>query len=130
MADHRLIEHFNLRSRLRFDIDAGQIWLDESRMLLLHAKALGALRRELIDSLGAKQAQGLLFRMGFAAGQQDADLASKLLGEGDNYDVFQIGPELHGFEGLVKSTILEADIDWEEGSFFGEVVCENSWEAE
>ncbi|MCM2329918.1 MAG: sigma 54-interacting transcriptional regulator [Pseudomonas sagittaria] len=130
MAVQRVIERFNLRSRLRFDIDAGQIWLDESRMLLLHAKALGALRRELIDSLGAKQAHGLLFRMGFAAGEQDADRASKLLGEGDNYDVFSIGPELHAFEGLVKSTITESQIDWEQGTFFGEVECENSWEAE
>ncbi|SDS11362.1 sigma-54-dependent Fis family transcriptional regulator [Pseudomonas oryzae] len=130
MAVQRSLERFNLRSRLRFNIDAGQIWLDESRMLLLHAKALGALRRELIDSLGAKRANGLLFRMGFAAGQEDAERASKLLGEGDNYDVFQIGPELHAFEGLVKSTITEADIDWEQGTFFGEVVCENSWEAE
>ncbi|MCC6076751.1 sigma 54-interacting transcriptional regulator [Pseudomonas sp. GCM10022188] len=130
MGGQRVIERFNLRSRLRFNIDAGQIWLDESRMLLLHAKALGALRRELYDSLGAKRAHGLLFRMGFAAGQEDAERASKLLGAGDNYDVFQIGPELHAFEGLVKSTIIEADIDWEQGTFFGEVVCENSWEAE
>ncbi len=130
MAVQRSLERFNLRSRLRFNIDAGQIWLDESRMLLLHAKALGALRRELIDSLGPKRAHGLLFRMGFAAGQEDAERASKLLGEGDNYDVFQIGPELHAFEGLVKSTITEAQIDWEQGTFFGEVVCENSWEAE
>ncbi|ACO79245.1 sigma54-dependent activator protein [Azotobacter vinelandii CA] len=130
MAVQRLIERFNLRSRLRFDIDAGQIWLDESRMLLFHAKAVGALRRELFDSLGAKRAQGLLFRMGFAAGQQDADLASKLLGEGDNYDVFQIGPELHAFEGLVKTVLMDAHIDWEQGCFFGEAKCENSWEAE
>lgn len=130
MAVLQLIERFNLRSRLRFDIEAGQIWLNESRMLLLHAKAFSAMRRELYDSLGAKRAQGLLFRMGFAAGQQDADLASKLIGEGDNYDVFQIGPELHAFEGLVRSRITDAQIDWEQGSFFGEVECSNSWEAE
>lgn len=130
MAVQRSLERFNLRSRLRFNIDDGQIWLDESRMLLLHAKALGALRRELIDSLGAKRSHGLLFRMGFTAGQEDAERASKLLGAGENYDVFQIGPELHAFEGLVKSTITEAQIDWEQGTFFGEVVCENSWEAE
>lgn len=68
--------------------------------------------------------------MGFAAGQHDADLAQKLFGEGDNYDVFKIGPELHAFEGLVRSTIIEAKIDWEDGSFFGTVNCDNSWEAE
>ena len=130
MAVPKLIEQFNLRSRLRFNIDAGQIWLDENRMLLLHAKALGALRRELFDSLGARRAQSLLLRMGFVSGQQDAELARKLYGEGDNYDVFRIGPELHAFEGLVRATITEAEIDWEKGSFFGEVEWEGSWEAE
>jgi len=121
MAEQRLIEQFNLRSRLRFNIDKGQIWLDENRMLLLHARAMGALRKELFDSLGPRRAQGLLLRMGFMSGQQDADLASKLYGVGDNYDVFRIGPELHAFEGLVKAEITQADIDWEAGSFFGEV---------
>ena len=130
MAEQPLVERFNLRSRLRFNIESGQIWLDENRMLLMHAKAFGALRQELFESLGPKRAKGLLFRMGFAAGQHDADLAQKLYGEGDIYDVFKIGPELHAFEGLVRSTIIEAKIDWEEGSFFGTVNCDNSWEAE
>ncbi|AIL59821.1 sigma-54-dependent Fis family transcriptional regulator [Pseudomonas alkylphenolica] len=130
MAEQPLVERFNLRSRLRFNIESGQIWLDENRMLLMHAKALGALRQELFESLGPKRAKGLLFRMGFAAGQNDADFAQKLYGEGDNYDVFKIGPELHAFEGLVRSTILDAKIDWEEGTFFGTVNCDNSWEAE
>jgi DNA-binding NtrC family response regulator len=130
MSEQRLIEHFNLRSRLRFNIEKGQIWLDENRMLLLHARAMGALRKELFDSLGPLRARGLLLRMGFMSGQQDAELASKLFGAGDNYDVFRIGPELHAFEGLVKAEITQADIDWEAGSFFGEVEWEGSWEAE
>lgn len=130
MTRQKLVEQFNLRSRLRFNIDAGQIWLDENRMLLLHTKAFGALRRELLEALGARAAQGMLLRMGFVAGQQDADLAVKLYGEGDNYDVFRIGPELHAFEGVVKSVITESRIDWAAGSFFGEVRLDNSWEAE
>ena len=130
MAEQKLIEQFNLRSRLRFNVDEGQIWLDENRMLLLHARSMGALRRELFDSLGAERAKGLLIRMGFASGQQDAELAKKLLGAGDPYDVFRIGPELHAFEGLVKATIVQADLDWERGSFAGEVDWRNSWEAD
>lgn len=130
MTGQGSIEQFNLRSRLRFNIEKGQIWLDENRMLLLHARAMGALRKELIDTLGQRRAQGLLLRMGFVSGQQDADLAAKLQGVGDNYDVFRIGPELHAFEGLVKAEITKAEIDWEAGSFFGEVEWEDSWEAE
>ncbi|MBR0565622.1 sigma 54-interacting transcriptional regulator [Azoarcus sp. L1K30] len=130
MADQKLIEQFNLRSRLRFNIDAGQIWLDENRMLLLHAKAMGHMRRELFDALGDQGARGVLIRMGFGAGQQDAELARSLIGEGDPYDVFNIGPELHAFEGMVKPTITKKEIDWEKGIFFGEVMLENTWEAE
>ncbi|NMG64802.1 AAA domain-containing protein [Azoarcus indigens] len=125
-----LVEQFNLRSRLRFDIDGGNIWLDESRMLLLHAQAMGALRTELFRSLGVERARGLLVRMGFASGQQDADLARKLFRDSEREDVFRLGPELHAFEGLVRTRILNAQLDWEQGSFIGDVKWENSWEAE
>lgn len=130
MSEKRIIDQFDLRSSLLFNIEAGQITLNESRMMMLHAKAFGALRKELFESLGSKKAQGMLLRMGFLSGQQDADLARKLLGEGDNYDVFQIGPVLHAFEGFVKPTITDYEIDWEKGSFYGQVDQRNSWEAE
>jgi len=130
MSAPPLIEQFNLRSRLRFNLEAGRIWLDENRMLLLHAKALGALRRELFDTLGAARARGLLLRMGFTSGQQDAELARKLVGEGDDFDVFRIGPQLHAFEGLVKVTVKDAAIDWSRRVFRGEAEWEGSWEAE
>lgn len=130
MTKTRLIEQFNLRSRLRFNLEQGEIWLDENRMLLFHARAMGALRRELFDSLGVERARGLLIRMGFASGQQDAELAKKLFGSGDPDDVFRIGPELHAFEGLVRANIVQSDLDWELGSFAGEVDWVNSWEAD
>ncbi len=130
MTTPKLIEQFKLRSRLRFCLNEGKIWLDENRMLLVHAKALGALRRELIETVGPRQSKRMLLRMGFASGQLDAELARSLHGEGDNYDVFRIGPEMHAFEGIVKATITEAKIDWEQGSFFGAVDWEGSWEAE
>ncbi len=42
----------DLLSRLHFSTSDGRIWLDEHRMLLVHAKALGSLRREMIETLG------------------------------------------------------------------------------
>lgn len=126
-----LAEKFSLRSRLTFELNAGRIWLDENRMLLLHSKAMGALRREIFETLGPVRARGLLLRLGFATGRQDADLALKLMADRkDDYDVFQLGPELHSFEGIVKSTITESTIDWESGRFLGTVELRNSWEAE
>lgn len=130
MQHEKLIEQFNLRSRLRFNLDSGHIWLGENRMLMFHAQAFGALRKELFDSLGAKRAKGVLLRMGFASGRHDAELAYKLSNQLNPYEAFQIGPELHAFEGLVKATIVDAKIDWEAGTFFGEVEWQNSWEAE
>lgn len=126
-----LIEQFNLRSRLRFELSAGRIWLDENRMLLTHAKALGALRKELVQTVGMRRARRLFMRMGFVAGQLDADLALKMhKDDGRNFDVFQIGPGLHGFEGVVKAKITEAKIDWENGDMHCEVEWRDSWEAE
>ena len=125
-----VIEHFNLRSRLRFDIDNAQISLDENRMVLMHVKAFDVLRNELYNALDERQVQGLLIKMGLESGKQDAELATQLLGEGDNIDVFKIGPELHAFEGMVKTTITDAKYNFSEGSFEGEIVCDNSWEAE
>ncbi len=130
MSGKRLIEQFNLRSKLRFNIDNGHIWFGENRMLLLHTQALSGLRDELFSSMGEARARGVLIRMGFRAGQLDAEVASRLYGAGDDYDVFKIGPELHAFEGQVKSEITQAEIDWEKGSFDGRVRLEESWEAE
>ncbi|MCB1756577.1 MAG: XylR N-terminal domain-containing protein, partial [Gammaproteobacteria bacterium] len=130
VSPKQLIEKFDLRSRLRFKPEEAQIWLGESRMLLQHARAQGAMRKELFDLLGPRRAKGVLLRAGFAAGQADGDLALKLLGEDENFEVFKIGPILHGFEGLVKARILNSSIDWQDGRFEGEVELTGSWEAE
>ena len=56
----------DLRARVHFCAETGQIWLHEHRMLLVHAEAQAALRKELIDTLGMERARGLLTRMGYA----------------------------------------------------------------
>ncbi len=72
MKHQRLIEQFNLRSRLRFNVDEGQIWLDENRMLLIHARAMGALRRELIDTVGDHaQVKYFINDSGMAGGEEN-----------------------------------------------------------
>lgn len=85
-----LIERFDLLNKLRIDFNRGDIWLEESRMLLLHTSALGALRKELYENLGEKRTRSILVRTGYAAGQRDAELAHKLLGSGDPMDVFKV----------------------------------------
>ena len=53
---------------LFFSPGDGRIWLNDQRMVLMHTASLGALRRELIDSLGLERARGLLTRAGYESG--------------------------------------------------------------
>jgi DNA-binding NtrC family response regulator len=118
-------------SLLRFNAGSGHIWLDEQRMLLLHARALASLRKELFDSLGVDRARGLLVRMGFAAGWHDGELAVKRRREGmPTHEAFLIGPKLHGIEGVADAQMQTLEIDLASGHFLGECVWKNSWEDE
>lgn len=130
MDEHSLIERFDLQGRLEFAPAKGQIWFDQSRMVLFHAKALAKLRREMIEQLGSSRARALFWRMGFECGRQDAKVAAKHQGHADDYEVFCIGPALHALEGVTQAHIVEAEIDWENGSFDGFVHWKESWEAQ
>lgn len=119
----------DLWAKLRFDTRSGAVWLDEQRMMLLHTGALGALRAELIRSLGPERAAGLLMRMGYHSGVQDALIARRLVGDGPYEDVFLIGPALHQLEGAVEVETVRSDIDVAAGTFDGEFLWHDGWEA-
>jgi hypothetical protein len=71
-------ELVDLRSKLKFSFETGEIWLGENRMMLMHVAAMGAFRTEIIQSLGLERARGLLVRLGYASGVRDAELAKSL----------------------------------------------------
>ena len=124
------IKKEDLRTRLRFCPDTGQIWLHEHRMLLIHAEAQATIRRELIDTLGLDRARGLLMRMGYEAGSRDAEFA-RSRPEGEKFkDVFVAGTQLHTLEGIVKVTAIKLEADLAAGTYFGEFLWENSWEGQ
>ena len=52
----------DLRRLVQFSSSDGRIWLAGQRMLLLHAAALGSLRRELMQSIGHEKTRRLLMR--------------------------------------------------------------------
>ncbi|MGH8759139.1 MAG: sigma 54-interacting transcriptional regulator [Burkholderiales bacterium] len=121
----------NPLSLLRFNTESGHIWLDENRMLLVHARALAALRKELFNSLGVERARGLLVRMGFVSGERDGEWAARQRLSGVSTEqAFAHGPTLHGIEGAVSVTQVALDIDIAQGRFYGEFLWENSWEDE
>ena len=120
----------DLRARLRFCADTGQIWLHEHRMLLIHAQAQASLRKELIDTLGMDRARGLLTRMGYSAGLCDFELARTRTKGGSNMEAFMAGPQLHMLEGIAKVIPIALEYDRVEGKFYSEFLWENSWESE
>ncbi|HTR10489.1 MAG TPA: sigma-54-dependent Fis family transcriptional regulator [Paraburkholderia sp.] len=112
----------DLMSRLRFAPGNGRIWLDDQRMVLLHAQSLGTLRRELIDSLGIDAARGLLTRMGYNSGARDAELVGKVRPENNVAEMFAVGPQLHMLEGLTEVEPVRLEIDVEKGHYYGEFI--------
>ena len=120
----------DLRSRVHFCPQTGQIWLHEHRMLLVHAEAQALLRKELIDSLGIERARGLLTRMGYASGVRDAELARTRSQDCSDAEAFMTGPQLHTLEGIAQVSPVRLELDRMAGRFYGEFLWENSWEGQ
>ena len=120
----------DIQKLLRFESEEGLIWLGEERMILTRSGEMRALRRELINSLGIERAKGLLMRMGYVSGQQDADTARKLRPDASVFDAFLLGPQAHMVTGQVKVTPVEMELDEEERRYYGVFDWENSFEVE
>jgi len=120
----------DLMQRLHFSTRDGRIWLDDQRMLLVHAKALGSLRRGIIDALGVDAARGLLTRMGYDAGAADAQMARKVRAKTSLKDMFVVGPQMHCLEGVGLSEAVRLEFDVERGSHYGEFVWTHAVEDE
>jgi DNA-binding NtrC family response regulator len=115
---------------VHFSAGDGRIWLANQRMLLVHAAALGALRRELMGTIGREQTRRLLMRAGYASGERDAALARQVRGDASVLDMFAVGPQLHMLEGAVQVTPEECEIDVPAGRFHGLFRWDHSWEVE
>ncbi len=119
----------DLTESLFFSPGDGRIWLNDQRMFLLHTGSFGALRQELIETLGADRARELLTRIGYLSGARDASIIRKKWPAGDLASAFTAGPRLHSLEGIVKVTPVQFAFDIDRGSFFGEFLWHDSTEA-
>ncbi len=129
--DHvRFPDLADLIARLHFSTSDGRIWLDDQRMLLVHAKALGSLRREMIESLGVDVARGLLTRMGYQAGACDAQMARKVRAKDSLRDMFVVGPQMHCLEGIGLSEPVRLEFDIGKGEHYGEFLWTHQVEDE
>ena len=113
---------------LRFD--NGHIWLGGQRMVLLHTGALGALRQELVATLGLERTRGLLSRMGYASGAKDAKTLREAMPQASIRELLLMGPRLHTVEGVVKVTPVKLEADAASGHYYGEFIWDSSFEDE
>jgi two-component system response regulator HydG len=120
----------DLRQRLRFRPADGSIHAGDVRMALVHVPALASLRRELIDSLGADAARGVLTRMGYTAGTMDAELVRKVRSGRSLLETFAVGPQLQSLEGMLRVELVRFEFDPARGRFYGEGIWKNSLEVE
>tara|TARA_R110002072_G_scaffold295149_2_gene465869 strand:- start:4176 stop:5837 length:1662 start_codon:yes stop_codon:yes gene_type:complete len=120
----------DLQELLRFEPEEGRIWLAEERMVLLRSSELQALRKEMIESLGIDRAKGLLIRMGYIAGQRDADTARRLRPDAPMFETFSVGPQSHMMTGQVKVVPVSMDVDEISKTFHGVFEWQHSFEAE
>ena len=120
----------DLMAQLRFSTTDGRIWFNGQRMLLVHARALGSLRRELIDGLGTEVARGLMTRMGYQAGTYDAQVARRVRATDTLKDMFCVGPQMHCLEGIGLSQAVRLEFDIEKGEHYGEFLWTHAVEDE
>lgn len=138
MADHdgfsggslQLPHISDLAQTLHFAPEKGHIWLAGRRMVLMHARGLGILRRELIDAAGLERARAIFTRQGYDSGSLDAEIAVEVRGGSSVFEAFSVGPQLHALEGAVLVEPLAFDVDVEKGRFYAEYRWRHSSECE
>ncbi len=117
----------DLKELLQSDPGGGILRFANERVLLLDAVALGLLRRELIDVLGASAARAVLTRFGYAHGWRTAENLRTGL-PWDNDDEWRhAGGRLHTLQGLVR---VESPGPREGPRPIGDSIWHDSYEAE
>lgn len=120
----------DLFTYLHFDPAQGHIWLAGKRMMLIHARAFGLMRREVIDALGLEKARGIFTRQGYHSGALDAENAAGLRPHATIDDMFAVGPELHTLQGMVRAEPLHVQFNVARGEFSAEYLWHGSSECE
>lgn len=120
----------DIAEQLHFNPVEGRIWLQDRRMALLPVEVLGAMRREMIDSLGLEGTRRLITRLGYAAGSRDAELAWKVRGHQSQLDIIAAGAQFHALEGFVKAEPVHIEIDNHRGYCYSEFLWNDNCEDE
>src|SRR3984893_14269482 len=100
----------DIHELLHFVPEGGLITFAGERVLLLDAVALGLLRKELIETLGATAARAVLTRFGYAHGWRVAETLRKGFPWDSEDDWRAAGARLHTIQGLVRAEVTRASL--------------------
>jgi len=118
----------DIHELLHFLPEGGIITFAGERVLLLDAVALGLLRKELIETLGATAARAVLTRFGYAHGWRVAETLRKGFPWDSEDEWRAAGARLHTIQGLVRAEITRASLS--AASPGAEGIWHDSYEAE
>jgi DNA-binding NtrC family response regulator len=127
MASHHDLQ---LPDLVEFRRDEGQIRFHDERMVVISAAAVGALRHEILASVGLDAGRRLLFRFGFTHGYRDAVTLRAGLPWSDPLDGVRMGAALHGIEGAVHADLARVSHDAASNRFEAEALWRHSYEAD
>jgi PAS domain S-box-containing protein len=125
------IENLVFNDLTSFNPYQGHITYCGRRATLTPADAMGALRKELVDTLGKEAAKVILTRYGYSCGHEDAIHFAR--DSGLNFPdprLVVVGPQLHMFQGIAEVISKKLEIDDATGHYLMEGQWNNSYEAE
>jgi two-component system, NtrC family, response regulator HydG len=100
----------DIHELLHFAPEGGVITFAGERALLLDAVALGLLRRELIQTLGATAARAVLTRFGYGHGWRVAETLRKGFPWDSEDEWRAAGARLHTIQGIVRAEVTRSSL--------------------
>jgi PAS domain S-box-containing protein len=123
-------EQLDFYSLVEFCPDKGAIQFCGRRAILLHTDAMGALRKELVETLGAEIAKVVLTRYGFSCGHEDASSLAAYMNPDTVEEFVRGGPQVHMFSGIADVEAHGVEVDRERGHYRMSGFWRHSYEAE
>lgn len=121
------VEDLDVRELLDLNLPGGEVRFAGQRALIFDAVAMGLLRKELIHTIGAPAARGVLTRFGFAHGWRTAASLRDEFPWDSERDWQRAGGRLHRLQGMVA---FEPVVRERGDAPFAEAVWNGSYEAE
>lgn len=120
----------NISHKLLFSLEDGRIWFGDNRVMLWEYSALGALRSELVASVGQTHARSLLTRVAYGSGTRDAEKIMKMNQSLDLAETFSVGVQTLRLAGLIRPEKEKFEFDLDKGKFYAELSLKDSHEAD